>query len=59
MCVYITIFVTLTNLPIDTAKSLSVLLADIDNDGDLDLILTNEGENRFYLNDGKGIFSVM
>ncbi|MCX6152152.1 MAG: FG-GAP-like repeat-containing protein [Ignavibacteriales bacterium] len=40
------------------AKSNAVVFADIDNDGDLDLFVTNrKASNRFYLNDGKGNFT--
>ncbi len=40
------------------AKSNGVCFADIDNDGDLDLFVTNRKlSNRLYLNDGKGNFT--
>ena len=39
------------------AKSTSAVLADLDNDGDLDLYITNLiFTNRLYQNDGSGIF---
>ena len=39
------------------AKSNGVCFADIDNDGDLDLFVTNRKlSNRLYLNNGNGIF---
>ncbi len=39
------------------AKSTSAVLADVDNDGDLDLYITNLiFTNRLYQNDGNGIF---
>ncbi len=39
-------------------KSNGVCFADIDNDGDLDLYVTNRKfSNRLYLNNGKGIFT--
>lgn len=39
------------------AKSTSAVLADVDNDGDLDLYITNLiFTNRLYQNDGTGIF---
>ncbi len=31
-------------------------LADVDNDGDLDLLEANEGQNKIYINNGKGYF---
>lgn len=31
-------------------------LADIDNDGDADILEANEGQNKVYINNGKGIF---
>lgn len=38
-------------------RSNSVIAGDIDNDGDLDLFITNENTtNRLYLNNGAGIF---
>jgi len=39
------------------AKSNGVVFADIDNDADLDLFVTNrKTSNRLYINNGKGIF---
>jgi signal transduction histidine kinase len=39
-------------------KSNAVVFADIDNDSDLDLFVTNrKTSNKLYLNDGKGIFT--
>ncbi len=39
------------------AKSNAVVFADIDNDADLDLFVTNRKiSNRLYINNGKGIF---
>jgi len=39
-------------------KSNAVVFADIDNDADLDLYVTNrKTSNRLYINDGKGIFT--
>ena len=51
--------VTATHLPIDKqAHTLDVVLADIDNDGDLDAILALELlPNRLYINDGSGRFT--
>lgn len=41
----------------DTLISYGVCFADMDNDGWLDLYLTNVGANRFYRNEGDGRFS--
>lgn len=56
--------VTAAQLPAITLGSTRGQFADIDNDGDLDLYLTNGGANRFgsgqgklYLNDGAGFFT--
>ncbi len=56
--------VTATQLPQNTLGSTRGQFADLDNDGDLDLYLTNGGGNRFgaaqgqvYLNNGAGFFS--
>ncbi len=39
-------------------KSNAVVFADIDNDGDLDLYVTNrKTSNKLYINNGKGIFA--
>ncbi len=51
--------VTATNVPQDAkAHALDVVLIDVDNDGDLDMVLALESEpNRLYLNKGKGDFT--
>jgi hypothetical protein len=42
----------------DSGNGLSASWADFDSDGDLDLYLANKyGVNRFYLNDGRGVFA--
>ena len=41
----------------DTGYRLGTALGDIDNDGDLDRLVTNYGPNRLYRNDGDGTFS--
>lgn len=50
--------VTITNLPQDPkTHALDVVLADVNSDGHLDIILALESQpNRLYLNDGKGNF---
>ena len=40
----------------DTSYGISCAIADVDNDGDLDVLLTNYGRDRLYLNDGDGHF---
>ena len=38
-------------------KGFGAVLSDLDEDGDLDILVANDGTmNRFYLNDGKGRF---
>lgn len=40
------------------SKSNGIVFFDSDNDGDLDLFITNrKTSNKYYLNDGKGIFN--
>lgn len=41
----------------DTLITYGVLLADLNNDGWLDLYLSNVGTNRFYVNNGGGTFT--
>lgn len=45
----------------DRARSLASVWADFDNDGDLDCVVTNDATstNRFYLNNGAGVFSAL
>ncbi|NUO20207.1 VCBS repeat-containing protein [bacterium] len=57
------IFSRMTESPVvtDGGSSASVSFIDTDNDGDLDLFITNDEEtqgNFYYLNDGTGNFSV-
>lgn len=40
----------------DTQYGMGVTAGDYDNDGDLDLFLSNFGENVFYINQGDGTF---
>jgi len=55
---------TATHLPALLDDSTAVALADVDGDGDLDALLSNngfpasvEGQNRLYLNPGTGIYT--
>jgi len=38
-------------------KGFGCVLVDVDNDGDLDLYVNNDGTNKLSINDGKGVFS--
>ncbi|MBI1375800.1 MAG: hypothetical protein GC159_24080, partial [Phycisphaera sp.] len=38
-------------------STFSVALADLDNDGDLDIVYGSFGPNRVWLNDGSGVFT--
>ncbi|MFN0058826.1 MAG: FG-GAP-like repeat-containing protein [Planctomycetota bacterium] len=42
----------------EVTVTMNVELADIDGDGDLDLVVGNVGTNRLYLNDGTGQYTV-
>ncbi len=48
---------TVTHMPVGIHHTSSVVLADVDGDGDLDLVLGDSGENLVYLNDGMGRFT--
>lgn len=50
---------TATAMPLDSACTNSIALADVDGDGDLDAVLANQNsqQDRLYLNDGLGSFS--
>ncbi len=52
-----------TSIPLDSAAASNLTLADLDNDGDLDIATTglvadtqrpDDGQSRFYLNNGTG-----
>lgn len=44
-------------LPGIDQRTFALRAADVDADGDLDLVLGNHGQNRLYLGDGKGRFT--
>ncbi len=45
-------------MPVDNASSRAVALADIEGDGDLDIVIANESSaSALYLNDGTGTFA--
>jgi hypothetical protein len=49
---------TQSRLPVtNNGRTQDIELADVDLDGDLDLIVANEGQNKVYINDGTGIFN--
>ncbi len=51
--------VTATHMPTDQAASLDLEFADVDGDGDPDLVVAGfvSERNRLYLNDGSGVFT--
>jgi photosystem II stability/assembly factor-like uncharacterized protein len=51
-------WIAATGLPAASDDGRCALLEDVDHDGDLDLIVGNDGQqNRLYLNDGAGEFT--
>ncbi|MFQ5454781.1 MAG: FG-GAP-like repeat-containing protein [Nitrospirota bacterium] len=44
-------------IPPDSSDTRSIRFADIDNDGDPDIIAANIGKNRIYINDGAWTFT--
>ena len=44
-------------LPPGTEWTWSFAVADIDDDGDLDVVLGNDSSDRVWLNDGRGVFT--
>jgi len=48
---------TAARMPVDGEITLSVVLGDVDGDGDPDIVLGNTGQDRLYLNDGGGTFT--
>ncbi|MEZ5464677.1 MAG: FG-GAP-like repeat-containing protein [Lysobacteraceae bacterium] len=44
------------NLGSDAQTTNSIVLSDVDGDGDLDILVGNNGTNRLYLNDGSAVF---
>ncbi|MEM7201339.1 MAG: VCBS repeat-containing protein [Planctomycetota bacterium] len=47
---------TATHLPVRVDYTFGVTAADVDHDGDVDLLWTNTASNALYLNDGTGRF---
>lgn len=53
--------VSSSNLPTSSlsGNSMSALAADMDNDGDQDLVIASQGPNKILLNNGSGEFSIV
>lgn len=48
--------VTMFDTPPDYDRNLDVMIGDLDNDGDLDIVVPDFGRDKLYMNDGKGRF---
>ncbi|OGL39293.1 MAG: hypothetical protein A3C43_11820 [Candidatus Schekmanbacteria bacterium RIFCSPHIGHO2_02_FULL_38_11] len=49
--------ITSTNLPAILDYSIGAVAVDIENDGDFDIFVANNGQDRLLLNNGSGVFS--
>ena len=45
-----------TTQSLGSANSQAITLGDVDGDGDLDMVVANDGANKVYTNDGSGAF---
>jgi len=48
---------TATSLPAVADPTTECALADLDGDGDVDVVVANRDQNRLYLNDGRAVFT--